>query len=486
MSGSCHHGYAVLVRRTVTVRRLLGILLVLGSGGCSTPPLRDLQRQAGLAAESRVNISVGSARVLQGAEIRTDPAVLPFLHGELDEAAVARIALINNPGLAAEYAKMGIARSAVLRAGRVSNPTVEASVRFGDDHNDAVDVKAVQDIVDVAFMPRRQAVAERLLDAAKDRLTSRIMGVLREARSALIEYQTVLVLLDAQRDLADCREAALDVARRMVEAGNMTVLELAAFEQRHHAAQLELTALQVDLRNKREAVNRVMGLDEDTDWRAKPAGDNAVEAVIIPAEGAAHGAIDASLELSAQRSEIVALTKQRGIQETRAYLPEIKVGVDSERDSDGAWAVGPALILSVPLFDRGQAGIAAVDSQMQAIWSRYAQTAVAIASACRTALTRLDALQQSLRTQQEKVIPLRKKALQETLLQYNGMLVGVFDLLRTKEQAVEAEARLAELTRDYRLAHLDLQFLLAGGETATSPNATTGEPVEGDSGRDAH
>lgn len=480
------NGNAPPVCRIATVWSLLAALLAFGCGGCSTPTLRDLHRQAEVAAENRVSISAGYARVPREAEIRTAPAVLSLLHGELDEATIVHIALINNPGLAIEYAKVGIARSDVLRARRVSNPTVEASARFGDDHNDSVDVKIVQDIVDLVFLPRRRVVAERSLDAAKDRLTSRIMGVLREARSDLIEYRTVLVLLEAKQEIADCREAAVDVAQRMVKAGNMTVLDLAAFEQRHHAAQFELMALRIDSRNKREAVSRVMGLHEDTDWKVKATGADVADAMIIPAESADIKALTASLELSAQRSEIVALTKQRGIEETRAYLPEIKVGVDSERDSDGAWAVGPALILSIPLFDRGQAGIAAVDSQMQGSWNRYAQTAVAIASACRMARTRLDTLQQSLRTQRENVIPLRTKILQETLLQYNGMLVGVFDLLRAKEQAVEAQAHLAELTRDYRLAHLDLQLLLAGGEVAASPEARTGAPVQADSGRDRH
>jgi cobalt-zinc-cadmium efflux system outer membrane protein len=483
---ACRREYAGPARRTVAVRRLLAGLLVLGSGGCSTPSLPELQRQSAGTAERRVNTSAETSRVRQGEELRTAAEVLPLVQGELDDTAVARVALINNPGLAAEYANLGIARSALVRAARLSNPTVEASMRFRHGDDDAVDIKAVQDIVELALLPRRREAAERSLDAAKDRLTSRIMGVAREARSAFVEYQTVLVLLEKKRKLADSREAAMDVARRMVEAGNMTTLEFASFEQRYRATQLEQAALQVDVRSKRETVNRVMGIREDTDWKAKRAGESVVETMGIPAEDADRRALDASLELAAQRSEIEGLASQRGIAQTKSFMPEIKVGVDSERDPDHEWAVGPALVLSVPLFDQGQAAIAAVDSQMQASWNRYAQTAVAIASAARTALARLDASQQALRMQQEEVVPLLRKAFQETLLQYNGMLVGVFDLLRAKEQEIEAQARLAELTREFRLARLDLQHLLAGGETAGSFAMPTGAPVQGDNGKDAH
>lgn len=34
---------------------------------------------------------------------------MPLVQGELDEEAVVRVTLINNPGLAAEYASLGIA-----------------------------------------------------------------------------------------------------------------------------------------------------------------------------------------------------------------------------------------------------------------------------------------------------------------------------------------------------------------------------------------
>ena len=90
------------------------------------------------------------------------------------------------------------------------NPTVEASARFGDSHTDAVDIKALQDIVELALLPRRKHSAERELDATKDRLT---------------------------------------------EAGTMTALERSAFEQSYQATRLDLTAWQVRLRTKREVVN---------------------------------------------------------------------------------------------------------------------------------------------------------------------------------------------------------------------------------------
>ena len=469
---ACRHGHAALARRSVPLRRLLVVLLVLGSsGGCRTPPPPKLRRQVDLAAKRRVIVSVESTRVRQGAGARTAPNTVSLVQGELDEAAVAQIALINNPGLAAEYANLGIARPVLLRAGQYSNPTVETSELFGDGQSHIVDMKAAHDIVHLALLPRRRQSDAQLFDAAKVRLCSRIMGVAHEARSTFIEYQTAGVLLEQERKLADDRATAMDAARGMAEKGKIPAAELAVLEQRCHATQLALAVLQVDARGKRATVNRVLGLHEDTEWKAQPAGNSVVATISISAESADRRTLDASLELAAQRSEIVALARQCGVEQTKLFVPELKVGVDSEREPDGAWAVGPALVLTVPLFDQGRRPRAAVDSQMLACWNRYVQTAVAIASATRAALTRMDAGQQALWTQLEEVVPLSRKALQETLQQHNSMLAGVFDVLRAQEQEIQARARLAELKREYRLAYLDLQYLLAGGEPAEGTSA---------------
>ncbi len=460
-------------------------VLLLGVCGCVTQPLSEYQRQASDDALARSNITAQASRIRGVKELHTAEEVIPLVQGELDEAAVTRVALINNPGLALRYANLGIARSALLRVTRLPNPTLEASARFGDNHADAVDIKALQDIVELALLPRRKHAAERELDAAKDRLTAKIMGTALEARSAFGEYQTALDTADKKQQVADCREAAADVARRMTEAGNMTVLERSAFDQGYQAARLDLAAWQVQLRTKREAVNRVMGLHEDTSWTAKPA-DGMADVSGTPKTDVDLAALNASLELSAQRNELEALAQQRGIINTKAYLPELRVGADSERASDGSWAVGPALTLTLPLFDQGQGQRATVDFQIQAAWNRYAETAVAIASAARAAADRLDAAGQSLKIQREEVLPLSEKSLKETLLQYNGMLVGVFDLLRAKERQIEAAAHLAETVQECRLAHLALQHALAGGSPMAGTAPALPAPGQGDGGKDGH
>ena len=62
----------------------------------------------------------------------------------------------------------------------------------------------------------------------------------------------------------------------------------------------------------------------------------------------------------------------------------------------------------------------------------------------------------------DEIVPLRKRIAEENLLRYNGMLIGVFELLADgREQTASVIAAIAA-TRDYWLADAALQLALTG------------------------
>jgi cobalt-zinc-cadmium efflux system outer membrane protein len=73
------------------------------------------------------------------------------------------------------------------------------------------------------------------------------------------------------------------------------------------------------------------------------------------------------------------------------------------------------------------------------------------------------------------------------LQQYNFMLLGPFDLLRTKQDEIAASRRLIEATRDYWIARAELDRALSGqavnpppntaARLGTSPRDIQGEPA---------
>src|SRR4029434_5867772 len=57
----------------------------------------------------------------------------------------------------------------------------------------------------------------------------------------------------------------------------------------------------------------------------------------------------------------------------------------------------------------------------------------------------------------DEVIPLRKRISDENLLRYNGMLIGVFELLADSREQVASVTGYVEALRDFWLAQTDLE-----------------------------
>ena len=60
------------------------------------------------------------------------------------------------------------------------------------------------------------------------------------------------------------------------------------------------------------------------------------------------------------------------------------------------------------------------------------------------------------------VFPPSRRLTRETQREYNGMLVGVFDLVEAKRAELDALRLHVETIRDYRLAHADLERAIGG------------------------
>jgi cobalt-zinc-cadmium efflux system outer membrane protein len=82
----------------------------------------------------------------------------------------------------------------------------------------------------------------------------------------------------------------------------------------------------------------------------------------------------------------------------------------------------------------------------------------------------------------------RHRALEQSLLQYNAMQLGVFELLAARRAEVEAARGYIDALRDYWIARATLARVLAGraldgGTTAGAP-ATMGGPMNPMTARD--
>jgi len=101
---------------------------------------------------------------------------------------------------------------------------------------------------------------------------------------------------------------------------------------------------------------------------------------------------------------------------------------------------------------------------MQAL-HRVAETAVNARSEAREAYSAYHTAYDAAKRYRDEIVPLRKKIAEENMLRYNGMLIGVFELLADVREQVGAVSAYIEALRDFWLSESDLQAAFNGPPT---------------------
>jgi cobalt-zinc-cadmium efflux system outer membrane protein len=80
----------------------------------------------------------------------------------------------------------------------------------------------------------------------------------------------------------------------------------------------------------------------------------------------------------------------------------------------------------------------------------------------RTAVAQLAAARARAEHFTRVVLPLRARVIEQAQLEYNGMLIGVFELLETKRAQIEAHRQYVDALRAYWVARSELERAAGG------------------------
>jgi hypothetical protein len=98
---------------------------------------------------------------------------------------------------------------------------------------------------------------------------------------------------------------------------------------------------------------------------------------------------------------------------------------------------------------------------MQAL-HRAAETAINARSEVREAYTGYRSAYDIARHQRDEIVPLNQRIAEENVLRYNGMLIGVFELLADARTQIASVNASIEALRDFWIAQADLDMALIG------------------------
>ena len=427
----------------------------------------DVQR----VTEARIGHAV---RWNQGAKAdeETAKAVRALLAEPLTAEAAVQIALLESPRLQATFERIGIAQADLVAAGLLENPVFETRVlAVQGQQQPELGFAAALDFLDVVYLPLRVSIAETELARAMAEVTAAVLDLAFEARTAFYAYQAALERRTLVEAITETEEAALDLARRLHAAGNLSDLELLNEEALYQDAQLALLDARARVAESRARVNVLLG-----GWGARATWTAVPELPHLPDEPVVlddleqrdlekrdleKRALEQSLELAAARRAIEAAAARLGHARASRFVPELEAGLTVENE-EGPWKVGPVVGFPLPLLNWGQTDVARREAEMRVAQRTYVAEAIRVREAARLLKSTLEAARARAVRLREDVLPLRARIVDETRRQYNAMQVSAFELLAARRLEIESLRRYLDARLSYWMARAALDQLNRG------------------------
>lgn len=397
---------------------------------------------------------------------RSREVVRKLLAGPLTPDSAVQIALLNNRGLQAIYADVGIAEADVVQAGRLRNPGFSFTrLRRADD----IDIERVFlfDILSLVTMPLRTEIERRRFELTKNRVSAEVLRVAADTRRAW--YSTVAAR-ESERyagQVKDAAEAGAELARRMAAAGNFSRLDHAREQVFYAEATAQVARARQAAMSERERLIQLMGLwGEDTRLSLPerlpdlPKGARELKDI-------EQTALAQRLDVKGALQEAQSLAAALGLSRATGFLNVLEVGFQRNSETASPRQTGYEIELRLPIFDWGDARVARAEyTYMQAV-NRAADLAVRARSEVRESYHGYRTAYDLARHYRDEIVPLRRRISEENVLRYNGMLIGVFELLADARQQIASVNAYIDALRDFWMAETHLDLALTG----TSPGA---------------
>src|ERR1700745_833662 len=181
-----------------------------------------------------------------------------------------QIALLNNRTLRASGEDVGLSTADLLEASTIPNPRFDLAVRVPDKPPSGtyIDYGAAIDFLSVVMIPLKKRVAKDQLEAAAVRVAHETLELVSQVKTAVYSLQASQQLLHRFKLIAETNAAALDLARRQHDAGNISDLTLAQQQAASSRSRLDIVMTDAEIRQNRERLNRLLGLwGSDVSWQ---------------------------------------------------------------------------------------------------------------------------------------------------------------------------------------------------------------------------
>ncbi|OYW55420.1 MAG: copper resistance protein [Hyphomicrobium sp. 32-62-53] len=423
--------------------------------------------------------------------------VAELLSRTMTADTAVQIALLNNRGLQAAYNELGISEAMMVEASLPPSPAITLS-RLVQPSSIELEAQILQNVLSLLTLPRRREIAEDRFFQAQKRAVEATLRVAADSRRAYyraVAANELVKLLDQSRMSA---ETVSDFAKKLGETGGMAKLDQA----REHAFTAEvggqLAQARLNQRLERERLNQALGL-----WGAQIKYKLPIKLPALPPKPKIEDDIETEavlcrVDLEVARMEVAILAKEFGLTNATRFIDVLDVrGIrrlekTKVTDVDYALGPGPSLIrttteqtekvrwrgfevdFQIPIYDFGEVRTRRAEETYMAAVNRLIEKAVNVRSEARQAYQTYRGTYDVVRYFDREILPLRQIISEQTLLNFNGMLIDVFALLIDAKARIDTNIQAVNARRDFWLAKVDLHTAVVGGRDSapTSSVAT--------------
>ena len=398
-----------------------------------------------------------------------------LLSKPLSSDDAVQLALSNSPAVQTLLAQSWTDMSAANQAGRISNPIFKFErVTFKDE----LELGRILSfgLLDLLTLPRRQAIAQSQVAQATVQLSANVVEQVTQVRQAWVRAVASSQVLQYASQINTTAEASAELAKRMQQVGNFNKLQRARQQVFYADSVAQLASAQHSALAAREALVRLLGLTDAQATLLKlpdrlsdlPKGARAPDIV-------SSTALAQRLDVQLARGQLDAAGKAQGLN-LLTSLVDVELDIIRSTSFDNSGGAGQAstasskrgyeLGIRLPIFDWGNARRDAMNAQSLAAANRYESTVRGATSQLRESYSAYRTAYDVARHYRDEIVPLRKTMAEENLLRYNGMLIGVFELLADTRDQISSVVAAINAYQQFWLADAALSASVTGKPTA--------------------
>jgi outer membrane protein TolC len=372
-----------------------------------------------------------------------------------------QVALLNNRGLQADFQELGVTEAEVVQAGRLPNPGFSFGRSSRGDERE-IERGLHFNLARLVAMPLIGRMEARRFEQVKGRVAMNVLSLAADTRKAYFTALAAEETVRYMRQVKQAADASAELARRMEQVGNFNKLQRAREQSFYANAALQLARAEQAQRSTRERLVRLLGVWGTQTAFALPERLPDLPPSPLDLPDVEQVALAQRLDVQGAKQAAEQTASNLGLTKTTRFVNVLELGVmrnsSNEEPTQRGWEIG----FELPLFDWGGARVARAEAVYMQTLHRAAETAINARSEVREAYTGYRSAYDIARHHRDEVVPLNQRIAEENVLRYNGMLIGVFELLADARTQIASVNASIEALRDFWIAQADLDMALIG------------------------